>query len=187
MNKKMTVGLYLFFFIFIIPTLFYVINTSSSIPLYSQTVNFSGGKVIYDLPYPGILPDNPLYLVKMVRDRLLDWATRDNIKKAQLYLLYTDKRAASAILLSKKGKNSSAISTLTKGEKYFLKIPDLIILAKKQGVTIPESLFHRIKLSNDKHKEIIEDIAKQSPQGEEKQFENLLQLNQKIKEALGKI
>ena len=187
MNKKVTIGIYLFFFIFVIPLFFYVINTSSSVSLYSQTVSFTGGKVVYDLPYPGILPDHPLYIVKMVRDRLLDWTTRDSLKKTQLYLLYSDKRLAAAIILAKKGKNSLAISTLAKGEKYFLRIPDLIVRSKRQGVTIPESLFYQIKLSNDKHKEVIGEIAKQSPKGEEKEFESLLLLNKKIKDALVKI
>ena len=49
-------------------------------------------KVIYNLPYPGLLPDNPLYITKIMRDKITDFLTRDNLKKAELYLLYSDKK-----------------------------------------------------------------------------------------------
>jgi len=186
MNKKIGVLIYFLSFIIIVPFLFYVINIST-ISTNSQSISLSQGKVIYDLPYPGILPDNPLYSLKMIRDRMVDIATRDNTKKAELYLLYSDKRFASAIILANKGKFSLAISSLSKGEKYFSKIPILVSEAKKQGVSPNQSFLYRLKLSNDKHKEIIEDITKQPPQGEEVQFRTILEMNKIIKEELNKL
>lgn len=94
-------------------------------------------KVVYELPYPGILPDNPLYFVKIVRDRIIEFLTRDNIKKAQLYLLFSDKRAASALVLVQNGKNSLAITTLSKGEKYFDQIPLFDQLKKQEFLLHP--------------------------------------------------
>ncbi len=183
MNKKISLILfYLLFFIIIVPLIFSVMVNSPV--LYSQTISLSDRKVIYELPFPGILPDNPLYPVKMVRDRLLDLITRDNIKKAELYFLYSDKRAAMAISLTNIGKAKLAISTLTKGEKYSEKIPNLLKNAKEQGVTPSENLLYKLKLSNDKHREIIETIAKQIPQGQEKDIEYLLNLNSKVKKDL---
>lgn len=186
MNKKIGIIIYFLSFLIIVPFLFYVINVSTIIPATSQSISLSQGKVVYDLPYPGILPDNPLYFIKMVRDRLVDVATRDNTKKAELYLLYSDKRFASAINLIAKGKSSLAISSLSKGEKYFSKIPALLTQAKKQGVSPNQNLLYRLKLSNDKHKEIIEDTTKQAPQGAEDQFRTILEMNKKIKEELNK-
>lgn len=183
MNKTIGVAIYLLSFIVIVPFLFYIINASTLLTN-SQPINLSQGKVVYDLPYPGILPDHPLYFVKMLRDRLVDLATRDNTKKSELYLLYSDKRFASAITLSDKGKFNLAISSLSKGEKYFSKIPEMLSQAKKQGVSPKQNLLYRLNLSNDKHKEIIEDIAKKSPQGEEAQFRLILEMNKKIKEEL---
>ena len=57
-------------------------------------------KVIYNLPYPGLLPDSPLYITKIARDRITDFLTRDNLKKAELYLLYSDKRASMSLVLA---------------------------------------------------------------------------------------
>jgi hypothetical protein len=96
-------------------------------------------KVAYQLPYPGILPDHPLYFLKALRDRLHLFFNRSLQKKAEIYLLYSDKRAASAQILLEKGKEKMALDTLAKGEKYFFEIPFLIEQAKKQGQSFPKN------------------------------------------------
>jgi len=138
-------------------------------------------KVIYNLPYPGLLPDNPLYLTKVIRDRITDFLTRDNLKKAELYLLYSDKRASMSLVLASKGKNQLAIDTFVKGEKYFLKIPELLKSAKKQGAQAPSSFVETLKLSNAKHKELIEELIKILPQGLNQSLILLTDLNQQVK------
>lgn len=138
-------------------------------------------KVIYNLPYPGLLPDNPLYTVKVVRDKIADFLTRDNLKKAELYLLNSDKRASMSMALASKGKNQLAIDTFVKGEKYFIKIPGLLRLAKKQGTQAPSNFIETLKLSNAKHKELIEELIKILPQGLNQPLTQLSDLNQQIK------
>ena len=39
-------------------------------------------QIEYYLPYPGVLPDSPLYKLKMVRDRVKLWITRDATRNA---------------------------------------------------------------------------------------------------------
>src|SRR3989344_991141 len=82
----------------------------------------SGGvlvqKVEYYLPYPGILPDSPLYKVKALRDRISLWLITDPGKKAEKELLLADKRIGAAVALVDGGKDELAVSTATKGEKY---------------------------------------------------------------------
>ena len=138
-------------------------------------------KVIYNLPYPGLLPDSPLYLTKIIRDRINDFLTRDNLKKAELYLLNSDKRASMSMALALKGKNKLAIETFIKGEKYFIKIPDLLRSTKKQGTQAPSSFIETLKLSNAKHKEMIEELIKILPQGLNEPLTQLSDLNQQIK------
>ena len=141
-------------------------------------------KVIYNLPYPGLLPDSPLYTTKIIRDRITDFLTRDNLKKAELYLLYSDKRASMSLVLASKGKNQLAIDTFVKGEKYFLKIPRLLISAKKQGAQAPSSFVETLKLSNAKHKELIEELIKTLPQGLNQSLTQLSDLNQQIRHEI---
>jgi hypothetical protein len=141
-------------------------------------------KVLYNLPYPGILPDHPLYFIKIVRDNLVDFLTRDNLKKAQLYLLYSDKRVAMALSLAKKGKDQPAIDTFSKGEKYFLKIIPLLKSAKTQGAQAPSNFIETLKLSNAKHHELIQELMKTLPQGLNEQLSQLLKLNDQVRREI---
>ena len=141
-------------------------------------------KVIYNLPYPGLLPDSPLYITKIVRDKITDFLTRDNLKKAELYLLYSDKRTSMSLVLASKGKSQLAIDTFVKGEKYFLKIPELLRSAKKQGAQAPSSFVETLKLSNAKHKELIEELIKILPQGLNQPLIQLSDLNQQVKSEI---
>lgn len=141
-------------------------------------------KVIYNLPYPGLLPDSPLYITKIIRDRITDFLTRDNLKKAELYLLYSDKRTSMSLVLASKGKSQLAIDTFVKGEKYFLKIPELLKSAKKQGTQAPSSFVETLKLSNAKHKELIEELIKTLPQGLNQSLTQLSDLNLQIRHEI---
>jgi len=73
----------------------------------------------YFLAYPGILPDNPLYRFKMVRDRIWEWLTTGSGSRAKLFLLYADKRLGAGKALIDGNKVSLGVSTILKGEKYF--------------------------------------------------------------------
>jgi hypothetical protein len=141
-------------------------------------------KIAYNLPYPGLLPDSPIYFVKVVRDKITELLTRDDLKKAQLYLLDSDKRAAMSLALAQKGKNQLAIDTFSKGEKYFLKIPNLLRSTKKQGVQAPSNFIETLKLSNAKHKELIDELIKILPQGLNNSLNQLSDLNQQVKSEL---
>lgn len=151
--------LFIFFIIFLPISFFSIFNYSTQLATATE-------KVAYELPYPGILPDHPLYIVKIARDRALDYTTRDPIKKARLYLLFSDKRVAMAQALIEKGKIKPAISTLSKGEKYFLQIPGLVKTSKEQGTEAPADLKQQLKLSNQKHREVNDTLLRKLPQGE---------------------
>jgi len=179
MIKKIVWPVFFVLFLILIPPTFYSLD-------YSQTIDINQEKVVYNLAYPGLLPDHPLYLLKIIRDRILELTTRDNLRKAELYLLLSDKRVSMAYSLAKKGKNKLAITTLSKGEKYFYKIPDLIANAKKQGVSPGLDLTTNLKLSNKKHREVIDDLQKELPQGQTEGLSEVLRLNQEIKKMIEK-
>jgi len=75
-------------------------------------------EVSYYLPYPGILPDHPMYWLKMIRDRVQLWLTTGNLSKTERLLLYADKRLGAGWALVEGNKTSLGITTLTKAEKY---------------------------------------------------------------------
>ncbi len=111
----------------------------------------------YNLPYPGILPDNPLYSLKTLRDKILIFFTSDGIKKAQLNLLLSDKRLMMGEILWEKGNTELSISTITKAEKYLLNTSLELVALKKQD-KLPPGLADKVALAAKKHIEVIEKI-----------------------------
>lgn len=89
--------------------------------------------VDYVLAYPGMLPDNLFYPLKMIRDRITLFFTTENSKKASLLLLFADKRLASAQALVGEGKVELAIETATKGEKYLEEAVETEKMAVSEG------------------------------------------------------
>lgn len=171
--------------------LFLTIAIISSIALgvsvltYSQTVGEeTQPKVLYTLPYPGLTPDSPLYFLKAARDRIIDVATRDHMKKAELYLLLSDKRASMALTLAQKGKNKLAVTTFSKGEKYFLQIPPLLKDSKSQGVSPSSEFITKLKLSNAKHQEVGEILLKELTNGETESINNALKITEETRKQL---
>ncbi len=174
----------------IVTTLFCVIFFFSLMMPASQNVyalTLTQEQIIYNLPYPGILPDHPLYFVKIIRDRALELGTRDPMKKAELYFLLSDKRVAMAIALADKGKDTIAVSTFSKGEKYFLKIPELIITSKKQGVGPPIGFVDKLKQSNTKHREVAETLLKKLPAGQIEAMNEIIMMNDQVRKELEKL
>lgn len=78
-------------------------------------------RVEYVLPYPGILPDNPLYVLKTFRDKILEIVIGDPIKKAEFYLLQSDKHLNAAVLLLVKDKSDLAAMELVKSDEQLQK------------------------------------------------------------------
>ncbi len=179
--KVLSKILFIFFFVFFISIIVYL---SFAIESSGETINQNQKDIIYNLPYPGLLPDHPLYIIKISRDKITEFLTRDYLKKTELYLLISDKRAIAGYQLAKKGKTKLAISTFSKGEKYFLKIPQLIKEIKKQGGQPPDGFVETLKLANAKHHQLILEMFKILPQGNENDLGVLLNLNLDVKKAL---
>ena len=120
--------------------------------------------VEYTLPYPGLLPENPLYKIKTFRDWLISILIADPLKKASFDVLQADKRlAASQMLFQEASPNVQlAIETLSKGENYFYSAVQQMQLAKKQGASMYD-IVQKLRLSNAKHLEIV----KQMEQGKQ--------------------
>lgn len=109
----------------------------------------------YVLPHPGLLPTNPIYSFKMLRDKVGLMVTINPNKKAQLLLHYADKRIAAARSLSQKGIADIAISTATKAEIY---LGQAIGMSPKTDASFQPAYFDSLKQATLKHEEIIEEL-----------------------------
>lgn len=143
-------------FIALIITLFTLLNHSFSL---AQNVSTQSAlqNVSYDLPYPGLLPDNPLYYLKALRDNILKLIIRDPVKKAEFDLLQADKRLGAAKALLDKGKEELAITTLSKSGNYFDDGITNIFRAKREGSDV-DGLLDKMITSSQKHQLVIREM-----------------------------
>lgn len=119
----------------------------------------------YALPYPGLLPDNPLYPVKMLRDRLISLLIADPVKKAAFNLLQSEKRFQAGMYLLNKDRNKSnlALATIAKGQDYFIQSLDNVALAQKQRLPAGD-VTARMEASSQKQHEMLLQMRRAIPE-----------------------
>ncbi|MBI4084611.1 MAG: hypothetical protein HY431_01770 [Candidatus Levybacteria bacterium] len=137
-------------------------------------------EVEYTLPYPGILPDNPFYFLKMLRDRFVGFLISDPLKKAEFNLLQADKRLASAIyLMQRPDKASLAEQTISKGENYFEEAVNKVREAKGEGMDTKD-IERRLVSASRKHLQVLSNLEKKLKVQEREKFIQLEKRIQKI-------
>lgn len=148
-----------------------VLGTTSATTSATPTVTLD-----YTLPYPGILPDHPLYKIKLLRDQILLFFTGDPLRKVNLQLLMSDKQLVMGQLLWEKGKSDLAVSTLSKSEKDLLTVVMSLSELKKTNM-LPTGLVDKIELAAKKHEELISKLAASvSDETKKKQLESVLEI-----------
>lgn len=144
----------------------YTFNGEISIPPGTPVVLGEGEeiKIDYELPYPGrILPDNSFWFVKAARDRLWLTLTTDETRRAELFLLFANKRLGSARTLFENGKPELGFSTLSKGEKYLESAAKALKENTQKGEKTTEFANELVNASL-KHKEVIDGIMEIAPE-----------------------
>lgn len=110
----------------------------------------------YNLPFPGILPDHPLYKLKVLRDKIMLWLTINPKNKTDLYLLLTDKGILATAMLVDKNQIPLAKQTALKAEhNYTLLTQELYRLPEKPS---PE-FFLKLKTAAAKHQEVLQSLS----------------------------
>jgi hypothetical protein len=124
----------------------------------------SGQEIPYYFGYTGrILPDSTFWPVKALRDRVWLWATVNPEKKAELLLLFADKRLVASKMLFEQNKCEIAFTTLTKAEKYLDEAHLVTVANRQKGIdTLP---FEQVLvLASLKHIEVIEEMLPSVPE-----------------------
>ena len=126
------------------------------------------GSISYDLPFPGILPDHPLYPLKTLRDRILEVLIRDQERKVEFYLLMADKRLNMGIMLSDSGKHKLAESTIANGEQFFLK--------GVEAMRESEVSNRDYNVAVLKHKEVVKELRDNVPENYKKGYSDSMKI-----------
>lgn len=112
--------------------------------------------VKYDLAFPGILPDHPLYKLKVLRNKISLALINDPQKKIDFYLLQTDKGVLAAAMLIDKNKIDLAAETTLKAEhNYTLLSQELYRLRQKPS----QEFFDKLEKAALKHQEILSSLG----------------------------
>jgi len=123
----------------------------------------SSAEIYYYFVYPGkVLPDSPLWFLKALRDKIWLGITVDIEKKAELNLLFADKRLISSRMLFEKDKPELALTTLTKAEKYLEESVNYEEKSRKAGGDT-SNLLLRLANASLKHTEVINNILDIAP------------------------
>lgn len=133
-------------------------------------------EVDYYLAYPGILPDHPLYWLKMARDRILLLLTNDPLQKFDRLLLYADKRLGAAKVLIEGNQPALGVTTATKAEKYLERSLKEFNKLRQAEKAIPE-LEDRFEKALLKHAEVIEKLLEKIPDQTKPALENSLEIS----------
>ena len=147
-----------------------------SLPLFASSENQT--RVVesdYALPYPGLLPDNPLYVAKAIRDGIVRFFISDPKQKASFDLLQADKRLSAALMLSQQQHfdESLIIQTISKAENYFSYAIGEVKTAKSQGEEV-NGLLDQLRDSSFKHEQVISGVLPKLSSMKKVQLQNEL-------------
>lgn len=141
----------------------------------------------YVLPYPGVLPDSPLYAIKRLRDWILDKLIVDPMRRAEFNVLQADKRLNMGIFLIAKENPALAEEVVSKGEKYLNSAVYSLIALKNEQKEVPTYMVERLERSLEKHEEVLTGMVANAKEAQKAGFEGSLKLVTKLQEELGKL
>lgn len=149
----------------------------TSTPTPTETKQSTPSAIIkYDLAYPGMLPDNPLYKLKVLRDKIAVRLISDPQKKIDYYLLQTDKGILASAMLVDKGNVDLAAQTALKAEhNYTLLTQEQYKLSKK----LDDELFKKLKIASLKHQEVLASLVKRVPKDKQKTFLTIIDFSKR--------
>jgi hypothetical protein len=109
----------------------------------------------YPLPFPGILPDHPLYFLKRFRDQLMETLIVDPVSKAKFYILMADKHIQMVLLLVEKGSIALGSGMATKAEMYLSQAYERLQSLKTSEKELPGYMVEHLVNASSKHVEIL--------------------------------
>jgi hypothetical protein len=168
--------------IFLLSTL--LISSTAFARAQNETPSPIPSEVKYELAYPGMLPDNALYKLKVLRDKITLGLIQDPMKKIEQHLLLADKRISMSRMLVDKGNIELAKETALKGEnEYTLLVFELKDMGKKPN----KSLFNKLELAALKHQEVLNNIIAKVEEKDKRTFQTVVEFSKRNAEELATI
>lgn len=145
-------------------------------PISTPTINTTPAIIKYDLAYPGILPDNPLYKLKVLRDKISVGLIADPKNKLEFYLLQADKGILAAAMLVDKKNIKLAKETALKAENNITLLTyNLWRLPKK----LDNAFYNKLKTASLKHQEVLVSLEKRVSNEDAKIFREVIEFSKR--------
>ncbi|MDP2638336.1 MAG: DUF5667 domain-containing protein [Candidatus Levybacteria bacterium] len=183
MLKKIII---LLFIVLILPLFTNIINASETAQKENESLDMTSEKIIpvkvkYDLAFPGLLPNHPLYKLKVLRDKISLALINDPRKKIDFYLLKTDKEILATAMLVDKNEYELAEQTALKAEhNYTLLTRELHNLSSAPK----EDLYKKLETASLKHQEVLESLAERAPKDKKKTFLTVIDFSKRNWESV---
>lgn len=144
--------------------------------VFAQTPTATPSKIQYDLAYPGMLPDNPFYKLKVLRDKIEENLISGPKQKIEFYLLQTDKGILATAILIDKHNIPLAKETALKAENNYSLLTGQLNNLDGASST---SLLNKLETASLKHQEILLSIINRVPQKDQATFKTVLEFSKK--------
>lgn len=175
MKKTISLFFLIFLFLTLIPKAYTQSEEKKLTPTPDAQLN-QQKTIKYELAYPGILPDHPLYKLKVLRDRISVSLMSEPQRKINYYLLQTDKGVLATAMLVDYGKADLAQTTALKAEHNYT----ILVNEVKKTLKKPEpDVFQKLKTASSKHQEVLNSIIKRVPAEKQKTFKTVLDFSKR--------
>lgn len=124
----------------------------------------------YNLAYPGILPDSPIYKLKILRDKITEILISDPKSRAEFFLLQADKGILTTSILVDKKEIKLAKQTALRAENNYTSLT----FELKKIHNIPTELSSRIKTAALKHQLVLNSIIEKVDEKDKADFIQVL-------------
>lgn len=129
----------------------------------SATVSTSSSE--YKLPHPGMLPDNPLYKIKTLRDKIMIFFIRDPKNRAEKHIQLADRQLYEALKVAEKGDIPLAVHTAFKGEHQMTLATSQI--RNIETIAALSEIKEKALAASQKHRELLAGIADRAKENAE--------------------
>jgi len=141
----------------------------------------------YQLPYPGMLPDHPLYKLKVLRDKIILFFIRDPFKKAAKHLHMADKELLMALKLAEKGNIPLTQHTAFKAEHHMTLMVNESKRAVYSGRELDTELVQRAHQAAIKHQELLAGMLERANEKEQEAFKTIKEFSTRNDNELFKL
>lgn len=137
----------------------------------------------YDLAFPGILPDNFLYKLKILRDKLQLITMSDPNARINLLLKMADKSVlATAILVDKKEWKLAKETALKAENNMTLLTPEIA----KLDEPIDQKLIKKLQTASLKHQEVFAKLQERASEEDKKVFTQVIEFSKRNQSEIEK-